>query len=157
MSASRKSASRMPSHAQSTPEAKDRTAEAKDLFLRLCPIVRPVVLSGRRPGRSSRVALTSPEGPLWATRLVLRTRTTLRTMSSPDSERAAARRSRRARLAVLLVVYVCVGGVVIGVTYWISPSHSESAIAPFLGGLIGVLLLSTPPAQRWLERLRRRP
>lgn len=64
--------------------------------------------------------------------------------------------SRRARLAALVIGYICVAGAFIGIVYWITPSHVESAIAPMLGGLIGLMFMLTPPVQRWLERLRRR-
>jgi hypothetical protein len=63
--------------------------------------------------------------------------------------------SLRARLAVLLVAYVGVATAVVGVAYWIIPEHVESAIGPAVGGLIGLLILSTPPVRRWLARLRR--
>ena len=60
------------------------------------------------------------------------------------------------RLAVLLAVYVCVAIAFVGVSYWISPKHVESAIGPAVGGLIGLLILSTPLVRRWMESLRRR-
>ena len=65
-------------------------------------------------------------------------------------------RSLRTRLAVPLAVYVCVAIAFVGVSYWISPKHVESAIGPAVGGLIGLLILSTPPVRRWMEALRRR-
>jgi hypothetical protein len=63
--------------------------------------------------------------------------------------------SLRNRLARAMAGYVCVGGLFIGVVYAITPESVWSAIAPILGGLIGLLILSTPPVRRWLERLRR--
>lgn len=56
--------------------------------------------------------------------------------------------SLHTRLAVLLAAYVCVAIALVGVSYWISPEHVESAIGPAVGGLISLLILSTPPVRR---------
>ncbi|WP_143018678.1 hypothetical protein [Geodermatophilus sp. DSM 45219] len=64
--------------------------------------------------------------------------------------------SLRTGLAVLSVAYVGIVTVVVGVAYWINPEHVEPAIEPAVGGLIGLLILSTPPARRWLTGCRRR-
>ncbi len=77
-------------------------------------------------------------------------------MKARNPKPTSGGRSLGTRLAVLLAVYVGVAIAFVGVVYWNSPEHVESAIGPVVGGLIGVLILSTPPVRRWMETLRRR-
>jgi peptidoglycan/LPS O-acetylase OafA/YrhL len=63
------------------------------------------------------------------------------------------RPSSRGQWIAILAAYVVVACVFVGVAYWISPDNLSSAISPVVGGLIGLLLLSTPPARRWLARI----
>jgi len=77
-------------------------------------------------------------------------------MKARNPKLTSGSRSLRTRLAVLLAVYVCVAIAFVGVSYWISPEHVDSAIGPAVGGVIGLLILSTPPVRRWMKSLRRR-
>jgi hypothetical protein len=76
-------------------------------------------------------------------------------MKAPKPGSRDASPSVGKRLARMMVAYVCVGALFAGVIYWINPDHVWSAIAPIVGGLIGLLILSTPPVRRRLGRLRR--
>ncbi len=77
-------------------------------------------------------------------------------MNARNPEPTSGDRLLRTRLAVLSAVYACVAIALVGVAYWISPEHVDSAIGPAVGGVIGLLILSTPPVRRWMESLRRR-
>lgn len=76
-------------------------------------------------------------------------------MKAHRPEPARGGRSLRTRLGVLVAGYACVAIATVGVAYSIGPEHVESAIGPVVGGLISLLIVSTPPVRRWMENLRR--
>lgn len=73
-------------------------------------------------------------------------------MSAPDPRRRSAARVRA--LWATAVVYVILIAGLAGLAHALG-ADVWSAIAPGIGGFIGFLLLLTPPARRWLDRLRR--
>jgi hypothetical protein len=75
-----------------------------------------------------------------------------RHVSAPDPKRRAA--TRRRVVWVILVIYVVLIASAASLVHTLG-GDPWGAIAGLLGGLIGFLLLQTPPARRWLDDLRR--